>query len=182
MRLVLVVMASFYPNPVLCFQNGQSRAVPRETATRSSGHKTRRSAPVRGHDVDFCGGSGMLILLPLDVVHELVESRSGGQLVPAQLRRGLGKAGSPPFLEGPLPDPGSIEDGLVVDLAGDLAFAALVPVQELLIQAALGVDLPGVGQEGDEQVLLLVGNGAAPSRCPVCFSGRASWVPTTSIA
>ena len=64
----------------------------------------------------------------------------------------------------PLSHPGGLENGLVVSRAGDLALADLVPLQELGLHVAVGVDLPRVDQVGDEQVLLLVGHGVTPLR------------------
>ena len=56
-------------------------------------------------------------------------------------------------VEAPLPYPGVLENGLVVDLA---------PIQELGRHVSFGVDLPRVDQVGDEPVLLLVGHGVTP--------------------
>ena len=85
-----------------------------------------------------------------DVVHRAVQARGGLHLVPARLVCALGEADHPAFLEAPLPHPGYLEDGLVVDLSGHLPLPDVVPVPELGFQVALGVELAGVDQVGDE--------------------------------
>ena len=56
-----------------------------------------------------------------------------------------------------------------MDLAGDRLTAYLVPVQELGLQVPVGTQFAGVDQVVDEQLLFLVGYGAAPSRPSMCF-------------
>ena len=63
-------------------------------------------------------------------------------------------------------------------LSGDRFLADPVPVQELLLQIALGIQLPGVDQVGDVQVLFCLGHGATPS---TRFFFTAGLLPTTSI-
>ena len=68
-------------------------------------------------------------------------------------------------------------------LSGDRFPADLAPVQELLLQIALGIQLAGVDQVGDEQVgdeqgLFCLGHGATP---PKRFFFPAGLLPTTSI-
>ena len=106
----------------------------------------------------------MLTLRPADVVHEAVQPGEGCHLVPAQLGRALGQAGSASFLEATLLNPGGIEDGLVVRLSGYCSLADLVPVQELGFHVALRIELAGVNQVGDEQVLLFPGGSGLFSR------------------
>ena len=79
-------------------------------------------------------------------------------------------------------------DALVMCLSGDRFPADLAPVQELLLQIALGIQLPGVDQVGDAQVgdeqlgdeqgLFCLGHGATPS---TRFFFPAGLLPTTSI-
>ncbi len=77
---------------------------------------------------------------------------------------GRGHAGSVALGEAPLPHPGGLDYCLVVGFARHHLFTDLVPLQELGIHVAVGVVLAGVNQVGDEQILLLVGQGTAPSR------------------
>ena len=63
-------------------------------------------------------------------------------------------------------------------LSGDRFPADLAPVQELLLQIALGIQLAGVDQVGDEQGLFCLGHGATPSKR---FFFPAGLLPTTSI-
>ena len=86
-----------------------------------------------------------------------------------------------PPLIAPPPDPGGLEDGLVVRLSGYHAFADMIPGYELDLDVAVGIDVPGVDQVGYEEGFLFVGHGAASSRFSACFSGLAGSVPTTSI-
>ena len=124
---ILLVSASLlpeWPKPG-CF--------PGNGPQRSSGHKTPGSAPVRGRHVDFRPGSRTLILRPADMVHEAGKPGDSCQLVPAQLRRALGLTSPASILEGPLPDPGGIQDGLVAGLSGYHALENLAPVLELAL-------------------------------------------------
>ena len=95
MRSALVVMVSFYPRSTISSARmAKAGLFPgKRPLGWSSGHKTRRSAPVRGHHVDFCAGSGMSVLRPVDMVGEAVKARAARQPVPAQLRRALGQPG-----------------------------------------------------------------------------------------
>ena len=147
MRSVLAVMSSCRhstSSPVLSCQNGQSRDVLGDMTLRPSWAYPRRNCPAWGRHGDSEAGSRGLILPPAGVVHEAVEARAGLQLVPAQLRRALGEAGSASFLEAPLPHPSRIEDRPVVRVSRHLALADLVPVQELVLHVAVGIQFAGV--------------------------------------
>ena len=119
MRLALVVMVSFYPrstyprSTISSARIAKAGLFPGKRPWWSSGHKTRRSAPVRGRHVDSEAGSRMLTLRPVDMVGEALKARAARQPVPAQLRRALGQAGPASFLETPRLDSGGIEDALV---------------------------------------------------------------------
>ena len=85
-------------------------------------------------------------------VHETMKPRGGFPLVPAHLRRSFGQASPATFLEGPLLDPGGIEDCLVVDPSGYHVLANLAPVLELALHVA---------QVGEDQLLFFLSHGAA---------------------
>ena len=92
------------------------------------------------------------------MVREAVKARAARQPVPAQLRRALGQASPASFLETPRLDSGGIEDDLVMCLSGDRFLANLAPVQELLLQIALGIQLAGVDQVGRSAGPVLLGS------------------------
>ena len=104
----------------------------------------------------FWGPVPGLIPSLADVVHRAVEARGGLKLVPSQLRCALGEAGSAAFLEAPLPYPGGLADRLVVRLSGNLVLADPVPLQEFGLHVALGIELAGVDEVGEEQGFLFV--------------------------
>ena len=55
-----------------------------------------------------------------------------------------GTTGLVAAVEAPLPYPGGLENGLVVDLARHHLFTDLAPLQELGLHVAVGVDVFGV--------------------------------------
>ena len=57
-----------------------------------------------------------------------------------------GTTGLVAAVEAPLPYPGGLENGLVVDLARDHLLMDLAPLQELGLHVSFGVDLPCVDQ------------------------------------